>query len=222
VAAISALLDSCVLYPARLRDLLLSLAAADLFRPIWTEAIHKEWMTGVLVNRPDLTRSQLEAARGAMDRAFPASSISGFESLIPAFSLPDPDDRHVLAAAVHVKADLIVTTNLKDFPSGVLALHGIVVLSTGTSISCCCAKKGRAEVSTEAKRAMSRPAGQERISAGRPGTPSDSLSADYNKWRTSLANDSVACSVKTESWWLKASHPCAASCRACLMMEKRN
>jgi len=126
VAAISALLDSCVLYPARLRDLLMSLGAADLFRPIWSQMIHEEWITSVLANRPDLTRLQLEAARGAMDRAFPAASISGFESLIPAFSLPDPDDRHVLAAAVHAKADLIVTTNLKDFPAGVLALHGIV------------------------------------------------------------------------------------------------
>jgi predicted nucleic acid-binding protein len=128
VAAISALLDSCILYPARLRDLLLSLAAADLFRPIWSQMIHEEWMTGVLTNRPDLTRLQLEAARSAMDRAFPAASISGFESLMPAFSLPDPDDLHVLAAAVHARADLIVTINLKDFPARVLASHGIVAV----------------------------------------------------------------------------------------------
>jgi hypothetical protein len=107
VAALAALLDSCVLYPARHRDLLLSLAAAGLFRPIWSNIIHEEWITNLLANRPDLTRAQLEAARGAMDRAFPAASVSGFESLIPALSLPDPGDRHVLAAAIHARAELI-------------------------------------------------------------------------------------------------------------------
>jgi hypothetical protein len=61
-----------------------------------------------------------------MDRAFPAASVSGFERLIPALSFPDPDERHVLAAAVHARADLIVTVNLKDFPTAVLAPHGIV------------------------------------------------------------------------------------------------
>jgi hypothetical protein len=126
VAAIAALPDSCVLYPVRLRDLLLSLAAAGLFRPIWSDIIHEEWMTSVLVNRPDLTRAQLEAARSAMERAFPAAAVSGFESLISAVNLPDPDDRHVLAAALHARADLIITVNLKDFPTAALSPHSIV------------------------------------------------------------------------------------------------
>ncbi|MGO9268444.1 MAG: PIN domain-containing protein [Candidatus Binataceae bacterium] len=125
MAAISALLDSCVLYPARLRDLLLSLAATGLFRPIWSDKIHEEWMTNVLANRPDLTRAQLEAARSAMDRAFPAASVFGFETLIPAVILPDLDDRHVVAAALHARVDLIVTVNLKDFPAAALASYGI-------------------------------------------------------------------------------------------------
>jgi hypothetical protein len=126
VAAIAALLDSCVLYPARLRDLLLSLAAAGLFHPIWSDIIHEKWMTNVLVNRPDLTRAQLEAARSAMERAFPTAAVSGFESLIPAVNLPDPDDRHVLAAALHAGADLIITVNLKDFPTAALSPYSIV------------------------------------------------------------------------------------------------
>jgi hypothetical protein len=126
VAALAALLDSCVLYPAQLRDILLSLAAAGLFRPVWSNIIHEEWMSNLLANRPDLTRAQLEAARRAMERAFPAASVSGFESLIPALSLPDPGDRHVLAAAIHARADLIITVNLKDFPTAALTSHSIV------------------------------------------------------------------------------------------------
>jgi predicted nucleic acid-binding protein len=128
MAAISALLDSCVLYPARLRDLLLSLAAAGFFRPFWSEMIHEEWIRNVLANRPDLTRAQLDAARSAMDRAFPAASISGFERLVPTLKLPDPDDRHILAAAIHARAELIVTVNLKDFPAAALTTHSIVAV----------------------------------------------------------------------------------------------
>src|SRR5215469_1954326 len=83
-------------------------------------------MSNLLANRPCLARAQLEAARRAMDRAFPAASVSGFESLIPALSLPDPDDRHVLAAAIHARADVLITVNLKDFPTAAVSSHGIV------------------------------------------------------------------------------------------------
>jgi predicted nucleic acid-binding protein len=127
VATITAVVDACVLYPARLRDLLLSLAGADLFRPIWSEMIQEEWIRNVLANRRDLTRGQLERARDLMNRAFPGSSIQGFEAVIPTLTLPDSDDRHVLAAAIHVHADLIVTINLSDFPVAALGSHGIVV-----------------------------------------------------------------------------------------------
>jgi hypothetical protein len=61
-----------------------------------------------------------------MDHAFPAASVFGFERLIPTVSLPDPDDRHVLAAAIHARADQIVTVNLKDFPTAALSSQGIV------------------------------------------------------------------------------------------------
>jgi len=137
VAAIPALLDSCVLYPARLRDLLLSLAAAGLFRPIWSDSIHEEWMTNVLANRPDLTRAQLEATRRAMDLAFPAALVSGFEGLIPALNLPDPDDRHALAAAVYARAELIITVNLSDFPKAALR-HTVLLRRTLIRSSTAC------------------------------------------------------------------------------------
>ena len=136
MAAIPALLDSCVLYPARLRDLLLSLAAAGLFRPIWSDSIHEEWMTNVLANRPDLTRAQLEATRRAMDLAFPAALVSDFEGLIPALNLPDPDDRHVLAAAVYARAELIITVNLNDFPKAALRSHSIVAAHPDSFVDC--------------------------------------------------------------------------------------
>ncbi len=124
-ATITAVLDACVLYPARLRDLLLSLAAADLFRPIWSDTIHEEWMANVLTNRPDLTRGQLERTRNLMNRAFPSASVQGFEPIIAKLTLPDPDDRHVLATAMYARAHLIITINLNDFPPAALRAYGI-------------------------------------------------------------------------------------------------
>lgn len=111
------LYDSCVLYPAPLRDLLLQLALTDLFRAKWTRMIHGEWLDNLLANRPDLDRSRLERTLDLMDKAVGDCIVEGFEPLIEALTLPDPDDRHVLAAAIKCKADLIVTYNLSDFPS---------------------------------------------------------------------------------------------------------
>jgi predicted nucleic acid-binding protein len=127
VATTAALLDACVLYPAQLRDLLLSLAASDLFRPKWSNMIHEEWITNILANRPDLTRKQLERTRDVMNQRFLDALVQGFEPLIPALTLPDPNDRHVLAAAIHSRADVIVTANLKHFPQNTLRSHGIGV-----------------------------------------------------------------------------------------------
>jgi hypothetical protein len=125
VATIAAVLDACVLYPARLRDLLLSLAAADLFRPIWSDMIHEEWITNVLTNRPDLTRRQLDTTRDRMNQAFPDALVRGFEPIIPTLTLPDSDDRHILACAIYARADLIVTINLTDFPLDALIPQAI-------------------------------------------------------------------------------------------------
>jgi predicted nucleic acid-binding protein len=113
---ITALLDANVLYPAPLRDYLLHLASLGVFEPMWTAAIQDEWIRNLLDARPDINRVALEATQRAMDIAFPGSNISSYESLINSLSLPDPDDRHVLAAAIKGKAQIIVTNNLKDFP----------------------------------------------------------------------------------------------------------
>lgn len=112
----TAILDANVIYPASLRDTLLRLADRNLYRARWSAMIHEEWMRNVRKDRPDLNPNQLERTRVTMDSHFPDALVVGFESLIDGLSLPDPKDRHVLAAAIRGQADVIVTQNLKDFP----------------------------------------------------------------------------------------------------------
>jgi hypothetical protein len=114
-----------VLYPAPLRDLLLWLALSGLYWPRWTAMIHEEWMRSLLKNRPELARDRLERTRDLMNKAVPDCLVEGYDGLIAGLSLPDPDDRHGLAAAIHGGAEAIVTFNLTDFPAGTLAAHGI-------------------------------------------------------------------------------------------------
>ena len=117
--------DSCVLYPAALRDLLMRLALTDLFRARWNEQIHDEWINAVLRNRPDLSRQQLARTRSLMNADVRDALVDGHQSLIPALELPDPDDCHVLVAAIKCGADLILTFNLDDFPEQVLSIYGL-------------------------------------------------------------------------------------------------
>lgn len=122
---IIALLDANVLYPAPLRDYLLHLASIGVYEPVWTIAIQDEWIRNLLKARPDIDKAALEATRRSMDKAFPGSNTTEYESLIESLSLPDPDDRHVLAAAIKAKAQVIVTANLKDFPADALIPHAV-------------------------------------------------------------------------------------------------
>lgn len=102
------------------------LAAEDLIRPRWTNAIHDEWIRSVLQNRPDLTNAQLLRTRELMDAHVPSALVTGYQRRIKKLRLPDPDDRHVLAAAIHASATAIVTFNISDFPTKVLQPHGII------------------------------------------------------------------------------------------------
>ena len=120
-----ALLDACVLYPPSLRDLLMRVAVAGVYEPRWTEEIHDEWTRNVLLNSPGVTSAQLERTRRLMNQTVPNGLVLGYEVLVPALSLPDPNDRHVLAAAIKARAAVIVTFNLSDFPATVLQAHGI-------------------------------------------------------------------------------------------------
>jgi len=117
--------DACVLYPAPLRSLVMCLTLEGLFRARWTDRIHDEWIRNVIADREDITREQMERVRSLMDQHAPDALVAGYESLIDGLQLPDPDDRHVLAAAIHGRADLILTFNLKDFPSSIISSFGI-------------------------------------------------------------------------------------------------
>ena len=119
------LYDACVLYPAPVRDLLMRLALTGMFQARWTAEIHEEWIRNVLANRPDVSSESLARCRELMDRHVPDCLVAGHDFLIPRLTLPDPDDRHVLAAAIHGGASLIVTFNLRDFPASILEDHQI-------------------------------------------------------------------------------------------------
>ena len=103
----------------------MQLAITGLFRAKWTEEIHEEWIRNVLKNRSDLKRAQLERTRDLMNEHVLDCVVDGYQELMPAITLPDEDDRHVLAAAIRCKADVIVTFNLKDFPASELKKYDV-------------------------------------------------------------------------------------------------
>lgn len=117
--------DACVLYPAPLRDFLMWLALSGRFRARWTKEIHCEWKRNLLKNRTDLTMEQLDRTSELMDLAIPEACVNDCQDLIAGLSLPDKNNRHVLAAAIRCGAGVIVTFNLRDFPDASLLPFGI-------------------------------------------------------------------------------------------------
>lgn len=117
--------DACVLYPSTLRSLLMYLALSGLFQARWTERIHQEWMNNLLRNRPDLTWEKLARTRDEMNNAVRGALVTGYQNLESSLALPDSDDRHVLAAAIAARAEVIVTENLADFPLTALSPYKI-------------------------------------------------------------------------------------------------
>ena len=133
--AFATIYDACVLYPAPLRDLLMHLAVTDMFRARWTAAIHAEWMRTAHRLRPDIPADNFERVRQLMDENVRDCLVTGYEGLIPAITLPDPDDRHVVAAAIRCGAQVIVTFNERDFPIDTLAAFGIEAQHPDTFVS---------------------------------------------------------------------------------------
>ncbi|MBZ4419157.1 PIN domain-containing protein [Myxococcus sp. RHSTA-1-4] len=124
--AFIAVYDACVLFPPPLRDLLVRLALTGLFQAKWTGQILDECFRNISTQRPDLKPELLARSRQLLELAIPNWRVQGYDSLIEGVTgLPDPDDRHVLAAAIRCGAQVIVTFNLRDFPSKVLARFDI-------------------------------------------------------------------------------------------------
>jgi predicted nucleic acid-binding protein len=151
----TALFDASVLYAAPVRDLLLELALSELFRAKWTEQINDEWIRHLLANRPDLTAAQLARTRALMQAHVRDCLVEGYETLIDTLTLPDPDDRHVLAAAIKGHAEVIVTFNLADFPAAALARYGITARHPDAFLGDLLALD-RAEVGAAARRVRAR------------------------------------------------------------------
>jgi predicted nucleic acid-binding protein len=119
-----AVLDANVLFPFQLRNLLLHLAAEDLFQPLWSNDIMSE-LGRVLRDRAGVTDGQWHHLAGQMRRYFGHAWGEGYGGAADGLVLPDEGDRHVLALAVHYEAEFIVTWNLRDFPGDVLLPLGV-------------------------------------------------------------------------------------------------
>lgn len=118
------LLDTCVLYPTVMREVLLGVAAQGLFEPLWSERILGEWSRAAAKLGP---AGQVQAdSEIAMVRAhWPNACVTPGAALLDRLWLPDAADVHVLAAAIAGHADVILTENAKDFPRGILAEEGV-------------------------------------------------------------------------------------------------
>ena len=121
--------DACVLHPAPLRDLLVRVGETDLVRVRWTERILDECFRSIVRPQPETDRAafekRLERTRGLMNDAIRDVLVRDYEPLEFGLSLPDPDDVHVLAAAIRAGAQAIITFNLKDFPAASTERFGI-------------------------------------------------------------------------------------------------
>jgi hypothetical protein len=122
----SALPGTCLLVPGRARDVLLEAASAGVYRPLWSSEILAELDRTLRLLQarrgmaPGETDAYLVRLFGQMGTSFPDALVTDWESLLDAVELPDPGDRHVVAAARAGRADVIVTDNVADFPPGAL------------------------------------------------------------------------------------------------------
>ncbi len=118
------LIDACVLYPTVMREVVLGVAAAGLFEPLWSERILEEWARAAA----RLGNGQEEVARGeiALLRArWPKASVIPRQGDLNRLYLPDENDVHVLAAAIAGSADMLLTLNSRDFPRHILSEEGL-------------------------------------------------------------------------------------------------
>lgn len=116
-------LDTNVIYPIDIRDLLFWFASYDLFTPKWSKHIFDEWES--VMTRKKIPSIEIKKRISKAQRAFPDALVKNYESLVDSLILPDQKDRHVLAAAIKTNANVIVTNNIKDFPKDYLSSFGL-------------------------------------------------------------------------------------------------
>jgi len=116
-------LDTNVIYPIEIRDLLFWFAHFELYTPKWSKHIFDEWIT--VMKRKGVSEEEIAKRTSRANAAFPDALVTNYEALIPSLDLPDEKDRHVLAAAIKTNANLIVTNNLKDFPPNILEVYSL-------------------------------------------------------------------------------------------------
>lgn len=101
---ITVICDACVLYPFHLRNILVQASVDGLYEARWTDEIHDEWIRSLLADIPAIPPERLENTRRLMEMALPNARIDGYQHYIDKLALPDPDDRHVVAAALEANA----------------------------------------------------------------------------------------------------------------------
>lgn len=116
-------LDTNVIYPIEIRDLLFWFAHFDMYTPKWSEHIFDEWKDVMM--RKGVSEEEANKRVERANIAFPDALVNNYSGLINSLELPDPKDRHVLAAAIKTNANIIVTNNIKDFPTDYLASFGL-------------------------------------------------------------------------------------------------
>ena len=124
--AVRVLLDACVLFPTVMREMLVGAAAAGGFAPVWSARILEEWARATR-RLPEGAEAVARLEIALLREAWPDAEVAVEPDLVERLSLPDPDDRHVLAAAIAGGAEVLLTLNRADFPTRTLARHGILL-----------------------------------------------------------------------------------------------
>jgi len=130
-----AVFDACILYPFHLRNVVVQAAVDRVVEARWTDAIHEEWVRSLAADAPAIPIERLQVTRRLMNDAIPTAMVNGYEKHIPMVTLPDPDDRHVVAAAIAAKASLILTWNLRHFPESALNKFGLRTMNPDKFLS---------------------------------------------------------------------------------------
>lgn len=116
-------LDTNIIVPIQIRDLLFWFAHDDLYTVKWSKHIFDEWKS--VMERMEVPSADIKVRIGWANKAFPDAMVKNYEQLIDSLDLPDEKDRHVLAAAIKTNANVIVTNNINDFPNDYLASYGL-------------------------------------------------------------------------------------------------